>query len=218
MVKPGKSRQKQSKRDAILDAAEKIFIERGFAETSMSKIARTARVTKSLIHHHFGSKVQLWNEVKRRRFRQYYEVQKAAFDSATPNSEYLVEAVERFFDLFKGDPELVRLMSWHLVDTTASVESEEFELTALAVRKFIEGQQQGLIRDDIDPKYALITFFCMVIHWFQGKHEYLRWVGADPEQPGSDKEYLETIMKIFFEGILPRDESSAAAPGSSSLR
>jgi len=43
-------------KDVILDAAQEIFIERGFSDTSMSRIAKKANVTKSLIHHHFGSK------------------------------------------------------------------------------------------------------------------------------------------------------------------
>ncbi|MBC8072705.1 MAG: helix-turn-helix transcriptional regulator, partial [Deltaproteobacteria bacterium] len=56
----------EASRAAILDAAEATFVEKGFAGASMSEIAERSSVTKSLIHHHFGSKEALWSEVKRR--------------------------------------------------------------------------------------------------------------------------------------------------------
>ena len=43
-------------RAAILEAARRIFVERGPAAVALSEIAEASGVTKSLIHHHFGSK------------------------------------------------------------------------------------------------------------------------------------------------------------------
>ena len=44
----------EASRAAILDAAERTFVDKGFAGASMSEIAERSGVTKSLIHHHFG--------------------------------------------------------------------------------------------------------------------------------------------------------------------
>jgi AcrR family transcriptional regulator len=46
-------------RDEILRAAANLFATRGFHETSMAEVARTARVSKALIFWHFKSKEEL---------------------------------------------------------------------------------------------------------------------------------------------------------------
>lgn len=52
-------------KDTILEAALTTFIEKGFAGASISQIAKLAQVNQSLIYHHFESKEDLWNCVKK---------------------------------------------------------------------------------------------------------------------------------------------------------
>jgi len=56
-----------STKDEILNAAEGIFVERGFSGSSMKSIAEKAHVAKSLLYHYFASKRELWDEVIHRR-------------------------------------------------------------------------------------------------------------------------------------------------------
>ena len=74
-----RTRNPEATRAAILDAAEKVFLDKGYGETSMSQIAAEAAVTKSLLHHYFGSKDNLWTKVKTRRFAVYADHQLAHF-------------------------------------------------------------------------------------------------------------------------------------------
>lgn len=43
----------------ILDAAEKLFAERGFSETSLRLITSKAEVNLASVNYHFGSKKEL---------------------------------------------------------------------------------------------------------------------------------------------------------------
>lgn len=54
-------------RDRILDAAERLFAENGFAATSHRQITAAARVNLAAVNYHFGSKEELFLEVVRRR-------------------------------------------------------------------------------------------------------------------------------------------------------
>jgi len=205
MAQPDIHGSASSTRDAILDAAEKIFIERGFSDTSMSRIAKEASVTKSLIHHHFGSKEHLWTEIKNRRFHEYFSIQKQQLADADAGIESFKVCIINLFNVLRNDPEVVRLISWHLLDRAQTQRHEdEKELTAMGLSRLLEAQQQGHTRNDVDPRYMLISFFCLVFHWFMGKHEYLKWVGMDPDSSTADDEYLENMLKIFFQGVLPR--------------
>ncbi|CAM5783808.1 hypothetical protein CCAE64S_01232 [Castellaniella caeni] len=54
-------------RDAILDAAERLFAEQGHDKTSMRQITKTAQVNLSAVNYHFGSKDALIEAVFQRR-------------------------------------------------------------------------------------------------------------------------------------------------------
>ena len=51
---------RESKREAILDAAHRVFLEVGFGATSMDAIAVAAKVSKQTVYNHFGSKEELF--------------------------------------------------------------------------------------------------------------------------------------------------------------
>lgn len=60
-------------REKILDAAEHLFVEHGFAATSMRAIAQTAEVNLAATNYHFGSKKGLLAAVFQRRVRPINE-------------------------------------------------------------------------------------------------------------------------------------------------
>jgi TetR/AcrR family fatty acid metabolism transcriptional regulator len=61
----------QDSRDEILRAAIRLFARRGFHETSMSEVAREARVSKALIFWHFKTKEELFLAVLNRLLEPY---------------------------------------------------------------------------------------------------------------------------------------------------
>lgn len=54
-------------RERLLDSAEKLFAENGFARTSIRKITSSAGCNIAAVNYHFGSKDNLYREVFRRR-------------------------------------------------------------------------------------------------------------------------------------------------------
>ena len=56
----GRRRGSPATREQILDAARKVFDERGFRAASLRAVARAANVDPALVHYYFDSKVQLY--------------------------------------------------------------------------------------------------------------------------------------------------------------
>jgi AcrR family transcriptional regulator len=54
-------------RERLLDAAERLFAEKGFAATSVRDITAAAASNIAAVNYHFGGKYNLYNEVFRRR-------------------------------------------------------------------------------------------------------------------------------------------------------
>jgi len=67
--KDARMSQKQSSRDVILDAAEKVFATFGFEGASMREIANESGISQALLHYHFQSKDNLYEEIFARRAR-----------------------------------------------------------------------------------------------------------------------------------------------------
>lgn len=62
-----------STKDRILGAAETLFAQHGFAETSLRQVTSRADVNLAAVNYHFGSKSNLINEVFRRRLDELSE-------------------------------------------------------------------------------------------------------------------------------------------------
>lgn len=197
-------RDPEATRTAILEAAEQAFLTKGFAEASTADIARKAGVTKSLIHHHFGSKEQLWKEIKVRRFSQYAEKQMEMLEQSEPSSELLRESIELYFQFLQRTPQLVRLFAWMFLEgdeECGDIEQQTLRKGAEIVRKT---QEAGDLRSDVDPRHLLFSFLFLVEHWFQGRTHLCRDLDMDGPQEDLDAAYFQDMMKIFFEGVLPR--------------
>jgi TetR/AcrR family transcriptional regulator, mexJK operon transcriptional repressor len=57
----------QTRREEIAAIAERLFLERGFTETTMQLVAARAGASKETLYRHFGNKEELFAEIVRRR-------------------------------------------------------------------------------------------------------------------------------------------------------
>jgi AcrR family transcriptional regulator len=83
--------------ERILDAAERLFAERGFAETSLRSITSRANVNLAAVNYHFGSKKALIQAVFERFLTPFCAALDAALDrragAGDPSLEELLAAV-----------------------------------------------------------------------------------------------------------------------------
>ncbi len=56
----------EQRREQILDAANALFAERGYDEVSIEDVARSAGVTRGLVHHYFGGRTDVYVALLRR--------------------------------------------------------------------------------------------------------------------------------------------------------
>lgn len=186
----------EASRAAILDAAERLFLERGFAGASMSEIAKGSGVTKSLIHHHFGSKEALWREVKRRRFSGYHEQQTELFARSGPSAELLRESMRVYFRFLRDNPETVRLMSWVQLEGDRELNDMVQELRDRGIAHLQAAQEAGVLRRDVPAPFILMTFIGLVKAWFSDP------VNLKEDDPTAADGYLDCAWALFSSGVL----------------
>ena len=102
---PGRPKDQQ-KRAAILDAAKRLFVERGYNATSMDAVAAAAQVSKLTVYSHFGDKDALFTEAVRCKCEEQLPAQIFMADLKGPLREKLIEIARAFFALVTSDEAL----------------------------------------------------------------------------------------------------------------
>jgi len=102
---PGRPKDQQ-KRAAILDAAKRLFVERGYNATSMDAVANAAHVSKLTVYSHFGDKDALFAEAVRCKCEEQLPAQIFMANLKGPLREQLLEIARAFFALVTSDEAL----------------------------------------------------------------------------------------------------------------
>ena len=151
-----RSGRAQRSRQAILDAAGRLFAERGYAGTSVDAIVRAAGITKGGLYFHFSSKRELALSV-------IAENQRRWTARALEEAQRHPRAVDRLFAMPRAlarmaedgeGPGAVRTLLDEL-GRDPEVRHEAYGTLGTAVRvvadQFREAQAEGSIRPDVDP-------------------------------------------------------------------
>ncbi|MDR1631592.1 MAG: TetR/AcrR family transcriptional regulator [Dysgonamonadaceae bacterium] len=88
----------QNTEQILLEAAEKLFIEKGFDGAKTTEIARLAGVNHALLHYYFRTKKNLFNCVFERIAAQMVGFISIAFEDDAPFFDKLQKAIELHFD------------------------------------------------------------------------------------------------------------------------
>ena len=140
-------RDREATRTRIAKAALKEFTDKGYDGTTISKIARRARVSKQLLSHHFPTKERLFREVHDLRFRDA-----DAIEALPSNARDLI--AERF-RLRAKDVDYVRFLTWEAASGhTSKVPGREARLRRIidkapAIKKL---QSRGEIPRHLDHR------------------------------------------------------------------
>lgn len=130
--------------DRILDAAEALFAERGFAETSLRTITSTANVNLAAVNYHFGSKKSLIQAVFVRFLEPLADSLSERLDAAQAEEQTL--SLDDLLSLLAG-----AILSAHGEDDVNRTASF-MRLLGLAYT-----QSQGHLRDYLRDRYGSVS-------------------------------------------------------------
>jgi len=188
----------EASRTAILDAAEDLFVAKGFEGVSMSEIAERSGVAKSLIHHHFGTKEGLWADVKRRRFGEYHARQMQLYARGRVDADTIRASMEAYFEFLCHYPQYTRLISWMRLEGDRECVDMVDEARRLGIERLTEAQRDGIVRSDVPAEHVLMVFLALVHAYFMEGE----FVGDGAERTIAPDEYLATAWKTFRDGMM----------------
>jgi TetR/AcrR family transcriptional regulator len=111
---PDRERNPARTRAAILDAAEKLFAQKGFEATSLNEVGTAAGVSRGTPGYFFGAKADLYQAVLDRSFTEVREAVRAGRARALASNQtpdaILAGAVSDYFDFLAARPNFIRLI------------------------------------------------------------------------------------------------------------
>jgi AcrR family transcriptional regulator len=146
-------------RNKILQAALQLFMQFGFAGTSMGKLAEKAKINQTLIFHHFGNKQELWQQVK----AAIIGSANAAPIHSEPQNlvQFLSEAIEQRISIYTKCPKLKKLISWQKLESTHNKQSIiGIPNSSISPLKWIEPiqflQAKNLLNPQLKPELIIV--------------------------------------------------------------
>lgn len=157
-------------RDAILDAAIRCFATNGYAATTIKDLASEAQVNSALLYYYFVDKQTLYRETLRHVAQRLSDSAGRRLDPELAPDEAIRQFVQQQAEFLIANPHVPRLMLREMLEHTGrhaetaivSLIGGVFTTLCDVIRR---GQDKGLFRADVDPKYAAISTVSLVAYF-----------------------------------------------------
>jgi TetR/AcrR family fatty acid metabolism transcriptional regulator len=185
-------------RKRILDAAVRVFAQRGYHGARVGDVARDAGVAHGLLYHYFSSKEELVQAIFRENWGALVDRFRAVESSDEPAAAKLEGIAKILLRTWRNDPDLVTVM---VRDVARSARlqgqvDEVGEAFAIVQRIVEQGQAEGSLREDLDPRLASWVLY-------GGLEEVLTgWVlGALPDGDVEIARAERTAIEVVLRGL-----------------
>jgi AcrR family transcriptional regulator len=203
--------QSQDSRDEILKAAMQLFANRGFHETSMSEVAREARVSKALIFWHFKTKEELFVAVLNRLLEPYF-IDFAEEEAAMGERAQIEKLVESYLLFVRDNASSVRFFIAQMLHDQRLSESLNDQVLKLyngyrtmLVQLIASAQQKGICTRQTPPE-SVAAFLLSALNGLLIEFLFMGAGAVDPEGA------LAMVGEWLFGGPPPKPASEGGAP------
>jgi AcrR family transcriptional regulator len=165
------------KTDLILDAAVKVFADKGYYGARVSDIAREAGIAYGLVYHYFKNKEDLLISIFRERWGLFDQAVRKIMEEKDDPRQMISSIISFLFHTYKNNPKVIEVMILDVAKSTRFFNGENirqftdlFSLISEIVRR---GQDKGIFKKDLDTKLAAYCLYGSV------ERIMLRWILED---------------------------------------
>jgi len=221
MTAPERERNATRTREAILDAAERLFAEQGYDATSLSQVGQAAGVSRATPGYFYGSKPELYRAVLDRCFGEVRQAIQAGRERALASGEspevVLEGAVSDYFDFLGARPNFLRLLEREaltargvLPEAVVEVQAGREALAALAVELGLDPSPSG------DAAQLLLSIIALC--WFPLVHAatVAPAVGVGLDGPAALSQRKRHVIDLVLYGVHGRQTVPMVQPSAGS--
>lgn len=210
MGEQSRSERERAFRESIMvDAAERLFIEKGYEAVSMDEVAKVAQFTKRTLYKYFTSKEDLFFAVALKGFKLMARCCSDGFACGKTGFQRLSAGLRAYFSFTRQYPGLFHLMNrvgYMRRNAPSSPKLEEWLTFDDALFKGVSevvdtGIKDGSIRSDIEPMKGTFSLIFLATGFLRLLNETGEHF-ADHFNLNVD-EFADYSLSLLYESIKP---------------
>ncbi len=188
------------RKKAIVEAAVRLFSEKGFRGTTTRELARSAGISEALLFQHFPSKKKLYQAIFEHKMAERLPSLFEGMEPKGPPVSVLTGLALRIARQNEADPSLMRLLLYSALEGHG-LSDLFFSRRTLPLmeflKKYFSAHQEHFKK--IDPELAARIFLAMVFGYLQTRILFrIPQVFKTPL-----KKSVQTLASIFVGGMTP---------------
>ena len=206
MKKPPSS-LKTSKEALIVEAALKVFKQKGMHKARMSDISKKARISYGLVYHYFKNKEDLFEAILNRWWQGLFEVMAKIKAEGREAPGELRGIIDYFMGTYQDHPDLVSIFVTEISRSTTNLTPKRLknfqEFMALTDGIMAGGQEAGVLRKDFKARYLPYIFLGSLETFISA----MVLVGQKIKGNSQKERIAESILEVFLNGASSRNKA-----------
>ncbi|MFW6209031.1 MAG: TetR/AcrR family transcriptional regulator [Spirochaetota bacterium] len=175
-IKERRLREKEERRSAIIEAAMKVFLEKGIEHATMKDVAAEAELSKAALYLYFKNREELTFELLHISFLKIKALIQAAADQEIDGFHQLKAVGDAFMEFYRNEPEyiyfslVIERYSYSIANNlpTAKRCLELLnEIQHIIEHLLRQGVQDGSIRSDLEVEKTAVVFIHVATSFMQ---------------------------------------------------
>jgi TetR/AcrR family acrAB operon transcriptional repressor len=163
-------------RSRVLKSAMKVFLAKGYSQTSLADIAKTAGYTRGAVYWHFEDKSEILETLISKFHDRFLHKQAEILPSALDPLQKVTEMINiNFLELYRNKEfkDFIEL-TWFKteIDQHAGLLQGKVAITKIfndtITRLFNEAAKEGILKEEIDPEIAALTITSLINGIYRG--------------------------------------------------
>jgi AcrR family transcriptional regulator len=166
-----KEREKEQRREEILDAAQKIFFAKGLQTATMDEIAEAAELSKGTLYLYYKSKEDLYLAVHIRGDNILADMFEKALSTGEPTVKLLANVADAYYEFFQTQRDYFRTFTFFETPQFHLQVSEEMLNTCnlsnqrvwTLILNFLQrAKAEGVVGADYDPGQMMLILWSYI--------------------------------------------------------
>lgn len=200
--RPTPEERAQQRRAEIIDAAARVFADKGYHEAGISDIAAELGLSHGTVYRYFRSKQELGERVLDRVLQRLAQTllqeDPAASDTLEEYRAQIINILRRVFDLYETDRDLMRFYQ----SQSMTIDAERIGAALDGFTEFMErfmsnGVAKGFFRSDLDIEVMAQSMVGVMF-------DILRRMMRSPDAAGLRDRWLAHGPTAMLEGVAAR--------------
>jgi len=187
------------RRDEILDAAERVFAEKGYHEAGIADIAAELGIGHGTVYRYFKNKDDIAAGVSGRAVGRLaaalLEESPTASDTLEEYRAQVQRIIGRLFDALDDHPHELRFFHRHLLAVDAEMLDRAVDAGAVGIELYLaNGVAKGFLRPDLDTRLTGQAIVAVLL-------DVIRRSLAAPPEPVLRRRWAAAAVALMFTGI-----------------